>query len=67
MNKRVKELMDQPVFGRLKEWANIGPVQQATVEEFAESIVRECSSFLMDGLDDHFAAEQLIEHFGVKE
>jgi hypothetical protein len=30
-------------------------------------IVRECSNFLKDTLDDHFAAEQLEEHFGVEE
>jgi hypothetical protein len=35
--------------------------------KFAELIVRECSNFLKDTLDDHFAAEQLEEHFGVEE
>lgn len=34
-------------------------------EKFAELIVRECTNFLKDTLDDHFAAEQLIEHFQV--
>jgi hypothetical protein len=33
--------------------------------KFAELIVRECTNFLKDTLDDHFAAEQLEEHFGV--
>ena len=37
------------------------------LEKFAELIVRECSNFLKDTLDDHFAAEQLEEHFGVEE
>ena len=36
-------------------------------QKFAELIVRECSNFLKDTLDDHFAAEQLEEHFGVEE
>jgi len=36
-------------------------------EKFAELIVKECSNFLKDTLDDHFAAEQLEEHFGVEE
>jgi hypothetical protein len=36
-------------------------------EKFAQLIVRECSNFLKDTLDDHFAAEQLEEHFGVEE
>jgi hypothetical protein len=29
--------------------------------------VKECADFLKDTLDDHFAAEQLVEHFGVEE
>lgn len=32
---------------------------------FAELIVRECADFLENNLDDHFAAEQLREHFGL--
>jgi hypothetical protein len=36
-------------------------------EKFAELIVRKCADFLKDTLDDHFAAEQLEEHFGVEE
>ena len=36
------------------------------VEKFAELIVAECAGFLRDELDDHFAAEQLEEHFGVE-
>ena len=39
----------------------------AQLAKFAELIVRECSNFLKDTLDDHFAAEQLEEHFGVEE
>ena len=35
-------------------------------QKFAELIVAECSNFLKDTLDDHFAAEQLEEHFGVE-
>ena len=37
------------------------------LQKFAESIVKECADFLKDKLDDHFAAEQLVEHFGVEE
>jgi len=37
------------------------------LEKFAQLIVQECSNFLKDTLDDHFAAEQLEEHFGVEE
>ena len=35
-------------------------------DKFAELIVQECAGFLRDTLDDHFAAEQLEEHFGVE-
>jgi hypothetical protein len=35
------------------------------LEKFAQLIVAECVAFLRDELDDHFAAEQLEEHFGV--
>ena len=35
--------------------------------KFAELVVLECSQFLKDTLDDHFAAEQIEEHFGVHE
>ncbi len=28
--------------------------------------IRECANFLADSLDDHFASEQLREHFGVE-
>lgn len=36
-------------------------------EMFALLIVRECADFLKDTMDDHFAAEQLLELFGVDE
>jgi hypothetical protein len=28
--------------------------------------IQECANFLADSLDDHFASEQLREHFGVE-
>jgi len=58
MNERIKQLMEQA------EDPDHGFV---IPEKFAELIVRECSDFLKDTLDDHFAAEQLEEHFGVEE
>ena len=59
MSERIKEL---------KQQAGIddNPDQEG-LDLFAELIVRECSNFLKDTLDDHFAAEQLEEHFGVEE
>ncbi len=61
MNERIKELMIQAMTetGRLMD-------VQATYQRFAELIVHECAGFLRDDLDDHFAAEQLEEHFGVE-
>ena len=47
--------------------AGIGIIPHGFSEKFAELIVRECADFLKDKLDDHFAAEQLEEHFGVEE
>ncbi len=65
MNERIREfekLSGLDVYGlgrnRLK-W-------QHCVEKFSELIVAECAGFLRDELDDHFAAEQLEEHFGVE-
>ena len=64
MNKRIREIAEQVGFG----WDDkyhwyVGSRQ---MEKFAELIVKECSNFLKDTLDDHFAAEQLEEHFGVE-
>ena len=59
MNERIKELVEQ-CYHRYS-------VHYIDLEKFAELIVRECSDFLKDTLDDHFAAEQLEEHFGVEE
>jgi hypothetical protein len=61
MNERIKELAEQA------GWDNHHSKFDTRIEKFAELIVRECSSFLKDTLDDHFAAEQLEEHFGVEE
>ena len=59
--ERATKEMDQEAFS---EDMNI-PVEW--YQKFAELIVRECANFLKDTMDDHFAAEQLVEHFGVEE
>jgi hypothetical protein len=65
MNKRINQLAEQAGIFRPKEfYQHIDALQ---LEKFAELIVRECADFLKDTLDDHFAAEQLEEHFGVEE
>lgn len=71
MNERIRELAGQ---AGAETWSR-APLRAVTglaftdenLEKFAELIVRECSNFLKDTLDDHFAAEQLEEHFGVEE
>ena len=62
MNERIKELVEKSyIYDKQNDSSFFDK------EKFAELIVRECSSFLKDTLDDHFAAEQLEEHFGVEE
>jgi hypothetical protein len=64
MNERFKELLKQSTN---PPWdGEQGPMNEFNLERFAELIVKECADFLKDTLDDHFAAEQLEEHFGVE-
>lgn len=63
MNERIKELFKQTNLHRNDHTTE---QRQAAVEKFAELIVKECADFLKNTLDDHFAAEQLAEHFGVE-
>jgi hypothetical protein len=46
MNKRIKELLSLPGLERLNDWVNVGPVQRAALEEFAEMIVEECIKYI---------------------
>jgi hypothetical protein len=72
MNERIKKLGIEAgmyVDFNGKPWPRSMSAEEceATYEKFALLIVNECSNFLKDTLDDHFAAEQLEEHFGVEE
>ena len=77
MNERIKQLAEQAHRSTADELAHLQRVHNRTYdlnesaaiynEKFAELIVQECTNFLKDTMDDHFAAEQLEEHFGVKE
>ena len=75
MNKRIRELhiqaqqeaWNEPIDIENCAVEDIKGFSQQVYEKFAELIVRECTNFLKDTLDDHFAAEQLEEHFGVEE
>ena len=72
MNERIRQLAEQAGIklpNNVAEGVN-GPgvvSEQERLAKFAELIVQECADFLKDTLDDHFAAEQLEEHFGVEE
>ena len=65
MNERIKDLALEAIVENIS--SDLWVFNDAELEKFAQLIVQECSNFLKDTLDDHFAAEQLEEHFGVKE
>ena len=77
MNERIRLLFEQAHRSTADELAHLQRVHNRTYdlnesaaiynEKFALLIVRECTNFLKDTMDDHFAAEQLEEHFGVEE
>jgi hypothetical protein len=71
MNDQIAKTLNQPAFDRLKDWYDIGPVQKATLELFAELIVRECSRYIEDKFDfcgdEIIIAESVLKHFGVEE
>ncbi len=75
MNERIKELLSRPGLERLNDWANIGPVQRAALEEFTELVILECANIVRgSSLPDSYSevcleyiADELEEHFGVKE
>ena len=66
MNEQIRRLVEQATT-RIDPIAHDGECWDFDKEKFAQLIVKECSNFLKDTLDDHFAAEQLEEHFGVEE
>jgi len=62
MHMKIKELAEQAT----QKYDRLGseiPFAQPDLEVFAKLIVKECTDFLKDVLDDYFAAEQLEEHF----
>jgi hypothetical protein len=67
MNERIEHCLYQAGLTAQGCWDELDDYAKEGIEKFAELIVRECSDFLKDTLDDHFAAEQLEEHFGVEE
>jgi hypothetical protein len=66
MNERIKDMLEQPVFDRLRDWYNIGPVQRATLEDFAGLVAAEVINKAEDyGLGTD-AVEHLKEYFEVE-
>ena len=65
MNERIKDLALEAIVENIS--SDLWVFNDAELEKFAQLIVKECSNFLKDTLDDHFAAEQLEEHFGVED
>ena len=76
MNDQIAKTLNQPAFDRLKDWYDIGPVQKATLELFAELIVRECIDIagkedfdvmMKEGYPCSQTAKKIKQHFGVEE
>ena len=67
MNERVKELLASPGLERLNDWVNIGPVQKAALEEFAELVVLECARVVKASSPNGMIGVTAIRfHFGVE-
>jgi hypothetical protein len=73
MNERIQDILDQPIFERLKDWAKIGPVQKSTMEEFVALLVEECGEVAYKTYWDNpekirgtHLKEAIKEHFGVE-
>ena len=67
MNERIKELLARPGLERLNDWANIGPVQKAALEEFAELVVLECARVVKaSGPQGMIGVNAIRIHFGVE-
>lgn len=68
MNERIQAIKNQCWVER--HWDNDKELMidgHVDLDKFAELVVKECSKFLKDQLDEYFAAEQLEEYFGVEE
>ena len=63
MNEQIAEILNQPAFDRLKDWHDIGPVQKATLELFAELIVKEVESYIEEAEGDIDLVQFLIDRY----
>jgi hypothetical protein len=77
MNERIRELVAS--VDRIKDMYDVGPVQRAAIEDFAELIVRECEKVAKDSQwysespsngwrnPIRHVCNVMKEHFGVEE
>ena len=66
MNKRIKELLSRPGLERLNDWASIGPVQRAALEEFTELVALECARVVKASPNGMIGVNAIRIHFGVE-
>jgi len=67
MNPRIKELLARPGLARLNDWASIGPVQRAALEEFTELVILECARVVKASSPNGMIGVNAIRiHFGVE-
>jgi hypothetical protein len=66
MNKRIELLVDQ--VDRIKDMYNVGPVQKAAIEDFAELIVKETLDQVNETMELTWPAMQvkIKQYFGVE-
>ena len=69
MNERIKELAEQSMVEAPYEFG--GTYLTFSKEKFAELIVRECMDICEHkgdaGLDGHYCADEIKQHFGIEE
>lgn len=67
MNERIKQLVDK--VDRIKDMYDVGPVQRAAIEDFAQLIILECASlFPQTFTDEQYQRridKSIKKHFGV--
>ena len=63
MNPIIEKLKGQSVV--IDSTFSDTPIVSFSQDRFATLIIKECSNFLRNSLDDHFAAEQLEAYFDI--
>lgn len=69
MNARIEELVKAAggyrIMDELRQSSMDGgkSFTPEAFDKFCELLIKECADFLTDIMDDHFAAEQLLDHF----